>query len=133
MGEHLKAMAKIVHTPTFESAVVNIISGCTLLPAELEGLKIFNLSAMAGKKRKGGDGDYASPLLQGGGKKRKTPSSTDYAPIVKQIPPTSNTVEWLFSQCKFMLTPQRRSVMPANFEQLAFLRVNRHLWDLLLL
>ncbi|EGZ17544.1 hypothetical protein PHYSODRAFT_501462 [Phytophthora sojae] len=45
------------------------------------------------------------------------------------VPPTSNTVERLFSQCKLVLTPQRRSMLPANFEQLAFLQVNRGMWD----
>ncbi|KAE8909669.1 hypothetical protein PF005_g8112 [Phytophthora fragariae] len=44
------------------------------------------------------------------------------------VPPT-NTVERLFSQCKLVLTPQRRAMLPANFEQLAFHRVNRGMWD----
>ncbi|EGZ09678.1 hypothetical protein PHYSODRAFT_523900 [Phytophthora sojae] len=41
----------------------------------------------------------------------------------------SGVVKRLFSQCKLVLTPQRRSMLPANFEQLAFLRVNRGMWD----
>ncbi|KAE9052818.1 hypothetical protein PR001_g138 [Phytophthora rubi] len=45
------------------------------------------------------------------------------------IPPTSNIVERLFSQCKLVLTPQRHSMHPTNFEQLAFLRVNRSMRD----
>ncbi|ETI33442.1 hypothetical protein F443_19877 [Phytophthora nicotianae P1569] len=44
-------------------------------------------------------------------------------------PPTSNTVERLFSQCKLVLTPQRTCMLPANIEMLAFLRVNRDLWN----
>ncbi|EGZ19787.1 hypothetical protein PHYSODRAFT_495083 [Phytophthora sojae] len=57
------------------------------------------------------------------------PNTTRYIPLVKMVPPTSDTVERLFSQCKLVLTPQRRSMLPANFEQLAFLRVNRGMWD----
>jgi hypothetical protein len=38
-------------------------------------------------------------------------------------------VERLFSQCKLILTPQRAYMLPANFEMLAFLRVNRDLWN----
>ncbi|KAG6941549.1 hypothetical protein JG687_00019581 [Phytophthora cactorum] len=49
--------------------------------------------------------------------------------LVKIIPPTSNIVERLFLQYKLVLTPQRRSMDSANFEQLAFLRVNRDMWD----
>eukprot|EP00644_Phytophthora_capsici_P002948 jgi/Phyca11/103032/e_gw1.7.895.1 len=45
------------------------------------------------------------------------------------LPLTSNTCERLFSQCKLVLTPQRTSMLPANFELLMFLRANRSLWD----
>ncbi|EGZ15225.1 hypothetical protein PHYSODRAFT_505306 [Phytophthora sojae] len=62
-------------------------------------------------------------------KRKQAPSTTRYMPLVKMVPPRSNTVERLFSQCKLVLTPHRRSMLPANFEQLAFLRVNRGMWD----
>nr|CAI72317.1 hypothetical protein, conserved [Phytophthora infestans] len=44
------------------------------------------------------------------------------------IPATSNIVERLFFQCKLVLTPQRRSMDTANFEELGFLRVSRDMW-----
>ncbi|KAG2991339.1 hypothetical protein PC129_g21984 [Phytophthora cactorum] len=54
---------------------------------------------------------------------------TQHMLLVKMIPPTSGFVERLCSQFKLVLTPQRRSVAPANFEQLAFLLVIRGMWD----
>ncbi|EGZ22005.1 hypothetical protein PHYSODRAFT_251327 [Phytophthora sojae] len=130
MSETLKSTAKIVHTPAFESGVVKVISGTALSPAETAALKRFEQAQPTGKKRKEREEDYATMLLQGKGKKRKqAPSTTRYMPLVKMVPPTSNTVERIFSQYKLVLTPQRRSMLPANFEQLAFLRVNHGMWD----
>ncbi|ETL42536.1 hypothetical protein L916_06661 [Phytophthora nicotianae] len=45
------------------------------------------------------------------------------------VPPTSNTVERLFSSCKLIMTPHRSCMLPANFETIAFLRVNREMWN----
>ncbi|EGZ28822.1 hypothetical protein PHYSODRAFT_468078, partial [Phytophthora sojae] len=45
------------------------------------------------------------------------------------IPPTSNRCERLFSQCKLVMTPQRSSLLPINFEMIEFLRANRKYWD----
>ncbi|KAG2782967.1 hypothetical protein PC129_g10785 [Phytophthora cactorum] len=129
-GEHLKATAKIVHRAAFETGVVMVINGSLLASAEALVLKPFEVTPTAGKKRKERDEDYASQLLRSGGKKRKpTSNMKQYMPLIKMIPPTSNIVQRLFSQCKLVLTPQRRSMDPANFEQLAFLRVNRDMWD----
>eukprot|EP00644_Phytophthora_capsici_P018320 jgi/Phyca11/131982/e_gw1.125.25.1 len=55
--------------------------------------------------------------------------SPDFESGVFKIPPTSNHCERLFSQCKLILSPQRASLLPINFEILAFLRVNRTYWD----
>eukprot|EP00644_Phytophthora_capsici_P008308 jgi/Phyca11/114284/e_gw1.26.396.1 len=73
MADHLRASAKIVHSPTFESAL------------------------------------------------------TRYSALARLVPPTSNTVERLFSTCKLIMTPQRSCMLPANFEMIAFLRVNREM------
>jgi hypothetical protein len=130
MAEHLKSTAKIIHTPAFESGVVKVIAGSALSPAETAALKRFEVALPTGKKRTERDEDYASLLLQDKGKKRKhSASSPSYSPLVAMVPPTSNTVERLFSQCKLVMTPERRSMLPANFERLSFLRVNRSMWD----
>ncbi|OWY95181.1 LOW QUALITY PROTEIN: hypothetical protein PHMEG_00034881 [Phytophthora megakarya] len=116
--EHLKQSAMIVHTPAFESG--SFFAGTA-------ALKRFESPPPAGKKRKQREEeDYASLLFQGKVKKRKQSlDAPTYAPLAKMIPPTSNTVERLFSQCKLVLTPQRRAMLPANFEQVLFFRVNR--------
>ncbi|OWZ17684.1 hypothetical protein PHMEG_0008339 [Phytophthora megakarya] len=122
IGEHLKQSAKIVHTPAFKSGVAKFF-----LQPETPALKRFESPPAAGKKcKQREEEDHASLLLRGKGKKHKqSPDAPTYAPLVKMIPPTSNTVERLFSQFKLVLTPQRRAMRPANFEQLSFFRVNR--------
>ncbi|ETL77333.1 hypothetical protein L917_21726 [Phytophthora nicotianae] len=73
---------------------------------------------------------YAVEILRGSKKKRNAVAqSVSYSELAKMVPPTSNTVERLFSQCKLILTPQCACLLPANFEILAFLRVNRDLWN----
>ncbi|ETK87757.1 hypothetical protein L915_07854 [Phytophthora nicotianae] len=56
-------------------------------------------------------------------------ATVSFHELAKMVPPTSNTVERLFSRCKVVLTPQRTCMLPANFEMLAFLRVDRDLWN----
>ncbi|GMF36751.1 unnamed protein product [Phytophthora lilii] len=130
MAGHLKSSAKIVHISAFETGVVKVINGTALSSAETAALKRFEATQASLKKRKEREEDYASQLLQGKGKKAKqAPGAKSYIPLVKLVPPTSNTVERLFSQCKLVMTPQRRAMLPANFEQLAFLRVNCSMWD----
>ncbi|KAE8972872.1 hypothetical protein PR002_g26375 [Phytophthora rubi] len=130
MADHLKSTSKIVHTPAFETGVVKVIAGSVLSSAEEASLKRFEVTPATGKNRKEREEDYASLLVRSGGKKRIHSASTaSYAPLVRLVPPTSNTVERLFSQCKLVLTPQRRAMLPANFEQLTFLRVNRSMWN----
>lgn len=46
---------------------------------------------------------------------------------------TSNTVERLFSQCKYVLTDQRKSMPPIIFEAIIFLKMNRDFWDVAML
>ncbi|KAJ8558998.1 hypothetical protein ON010_g8451 [Phytophthora cinnamomi] len=123
MSEHLKSTAKIVHTPAFETVVVKVLAGSVLSSAEIAALKRFEQTQSIGKKRKEREEDYATVLLQGKGKRKHEARIATYMPLVKMVPPTSNTVERLFSQCKLVLTPQRRSMLPANFEQLTFLRL----------
>ncbi|KAG3108938.1 hypothetical protein PI125_g11387 [Phytophthora idaei] len=52
-----------------------------------------------------------------------------YSPLAALVPPTLNTCERLFSECKMTLTPQRSCMLPAHFEMLMFLRANKDMWD----
>ncbi|EGZ14428.1 hypothetical protein PHYSODRAFT_507731 [Phytophthora sojae] len=48
-----------------------------------------------------------------------------YSLLVRAIPWTSNCCESHFSQCKLVMTPQRSSLLPINFEMIAVLVLGR--------
>ncbi|KAG6943878.1 hypothetical protein JG688_00017390 [Phytophthora aleatoria] len=129
MRGHLMASAKIVHSPVFESAVVKVINGGVLSSAESTAVKRFEVPSGSGKRKTRAE-DYATQILRAGPSKRaKQDGVATYSSLLKQLPPTSNACERLFSQCKLVLTPQRTSMLPANFELVMFLRANRSMWD----
>jgi hypothetical protein len=110
-----------------EAAVVKTIAGQALTTAEKQTLEPFQVTETAQPKRKSRENDYAAELLRANPKKPR--NGHTYSKLVPLIPPTSNAVERLFSQCKLILTPQRSCMMPANFEMLTFLRVNMDMWN----
>ncbi|KAG6583225.1 uncharacterized protein IUM83_06135 [Phytophthora cinnamomi] len=131
-GKPLAPKRKIVHSPVFEAALVKIENKVKLTAAEARSVQRFVVDppASSGKRKERSSSDYANEILRGGKKARSSgAASATYHDLAKVVPPTSNTVERLFSQCKFILTPQRSCMLPANFEMLAFLRVNRDLWN----
>ncbi|KAG3250688.1 hypothetical protein PI124_g4689 [Phytophthora idaei] len=137
----LSATASIVHSPTFEAAVVKVINGAVarLTTIERRAVKRFEVSAAttnAGSKRKQRDDeeekleeDFASSVLRAKKVGGAEPASSAYVKLLEKLPPTSNRCERLFSQAKLVLTPQRASMLPVNFEMLMFLRANRGYWD----
>jgi hypothetical protein len=131
MANHLRPSAKIVHAPAFEAALVKVANCVKLTAAEARAMQRFVVEppASRGKRKERSSSDYASEILSGGKKAKASTSSVTYHDLAKVVPPNSNTVERLFSRCKFVLTPQRSCMLPANFEMLAFLRVNRDLWN----
>eukprot|EP00644_Phytophthora_capsici_P009925 jgi/Phyca11/119688/e_gw1.39.370.1 len=48
---------------------------------------------------------------------------------VRFIPPTSNTVERLFSVAKHTLSHHRQRMLPIHLETVLFLKMNRRFWD----
>ncbi|ETO82003.1 hypothetical protein F444_03769 [Phytophthora nicotianae P1976] len=116
MADHLRASAKIVHSPTFESALVKIGNGDTLATTEARAVKCFEVANDAeGDGERGGPGakgkkklrcDSAHAILHDGKKRRvSTRTQTRYSALARLVPPTSNTVEQLFSTCKLSMTP----------------------------
>ncbi|ETN02234.1 hypothetical protein PPTG_16857, partial [Phytophthora nicotianae INRA-310] len=74
--------------------------------------------------------DYSHAILRDGKKRRvSTRTKTRHSALAKLVSPISNTVERLFLTCKLIMTPQRSCMLPANFEMIAFLRVNREMWN----
>ncbi|RLN73019.1 hypothetical protein BBJ28_00013009 [Nothophytophthora sp. Chile5] len=121
-----KAGAKIVHSPVFEAAVVKTINEQVLASVERKTLRPFETSETVAPKRKGRGNDYAAEILQARAKKQ---SQSTYSKLVPLIPPTSNTVERLFSQCQLIMIPQHSCMMPEIFETLSFLQANMGMWN----
>ncbi|DAZ99557.1 TPA: LOW QUALITY PROTEIN: hypothetical protein N0F65_005429 [Lagenidium giganteum] len=66
--------------------------------------------------------DFANTALENAHRRRITIySTTCYASLLLNVPPTRNRCERLFSQFKLVLTQLRESMHPANFEMLTFL------------
>ncbi|ETN21260.1 hypothetical protein PPTG_01499 [Phytophthora nicotianae INRA-310] len=134
----LSATATIVHSPTFEAATVKVINGevGSLTASERKAIKRFEVetaSASSGRKRKRRDDDekeddFATSVLRAK-KASGRQTSASFLKLLEKLPPTSNRCERLFSQAKLVLTPQRASLLPVNFEKLMFLRANRSNWD----
>ncbi|ETI44701.1 hypothetical protein F443_10618 [Phytophthora nicotianae P1569] len=122
MGEYLRPNAKIVHSPLFESALVKIGNGDTLSTAEARAIKCFQAASDCEDK---GEGAKRPPSRR----RSRARSNVRYRALAKLVPPTSNTVERLFSSCKLITTPHRSCMLPANFVTIAFLRVNREMWN----
>ncbi|GMF41556.1 unnamed protein product [Phytophthora fragariaefolia] len=132
MASHLRPSARIVHDPAFEATLVKITNKVKLTASEAHAVQRFVMDppVTSGKRKDRSTSDYASEILRGEKKVRASgDASVTYGGLAKVVPPTSNTVERLFSQCKFVLTPQRPCMLPANFDMLAFLRANRDLWN----
>ncbi|KAG6942245.1 hypothetical protein JG687_00019172 [Phytophthora cactorum] len=70
-----------------------------------------------------------SEIIQQGGVKRRQMERAVYSPLAALVPPTLNTCERFFSECKMILTLQRSCMLPAHFEMLMFLRANKDMWD----
>ncbi|KAG2908868.1 hypothetical protein PC129_g7306 [Phytophthora cactorum] len=121
----LSATASIVHSPTFEAAVVINGEVARLTTSDRKAVKRFEVSTAttnAGSKRKQRNDeeekleeDFTSSVLRAkkvGGAK---PASSAYVKLLEKLPPTSNSCERLFSQAKLVLTPQRATMLPVNF------------------
>uniref|UniRef100_H3GKY9 BED-type domain-containing protein n=1 Tax=Phytophthora ramorum TaxID=164328 RepID=H3GKY9_PHYRM len=122
--EYLLPDAHIVHSPAFESAVVKVEA---LEPFELEAAAVptqaTSGSGVSTRSRNAAE-DFATALLRSDA---ATPQlSPRYSPIVAAMLPTSNLCERLLLQCKLVMTPQQSSLLPVNFEMIAFVRANRN-------
>ncbi|DBA02744.1 TPA: hypothetical protein N0F65_010672 [Lagenidium giganteum] len=120
---------EIVHSPRFENAVVRLTTDATLSTTDktqLEPFLVANVVAAALERRE----DFASSILRKAKKPRlQQEVCARYSVLARQMPATSNQCERLFSECKYVLSPQRSSLLPAKFEMLMFLKANRDLWS----
>ncbi|KAG2867030.1 hypothetical protein PC113_g2297 [Phytophthora cactorum] len=122
-------------TTMSEKRIVKICDGEKLSAAESAALKRFETPrsdeqpGASGRKRKERQDSYSAHVIQQGVSKRCQVERAAFSPLAALVPPTSNACEHLFSECKITLTPQRCSMLPAHFEMLTFLCVNKDMWD----
>ncbi|KAG6956857.1 hypothetical protein JG688_00011224 [Phytophthora aleatoria] len=128
MEEYLKPTAKIVHSPTFEAAVIKVTSSLPVTNAEAKTLEPFRRPEGSGQSEDEPAADFASEILRRVKKPRQSQRhAVDYVPLLGAIPPIGNRCERLFSECKYVLESHRASMRSANFERLIFLKANRDL------
>ena len=123
MKQHLAVDAAIVLSPSFEKAVVKVQRGKRLATAETFALRNFERDVVVVPAAT--VTDYATRVL----KKARIEQCDKYEDIVRHLPPTSNLVERFFSQAKFVLSPLRQKLLPANFEAILYLKLNQTYWS----
>ncbi|KAK1938966.1 hypothetical protein P3T76_009041 [Phytophthora citrophthora] len=132
-ANYLAYDATIVRSPSFGTAVVKVTCG--------EGaLTCTEAAAIAPFRIREGDtletsqendvATFAATLLHAGRKRSHAAANTaSYEPLLLHVPPTSNDCERLFSKAKAVLTPQRSSMLPINFEMIMLLKEIGSYWS----
>lgn len=135
-ARHLSANADIIQNKTFEKGIVKLQAGKEreLTPGERHEIRGYLKDAAAAEDIESEDSDEDDDAVkmhleyerlkevknvQGMSKYRST----------KHIACTTNMVERLFSRARIVMTDLRRSMTPRHLEMLMFLRLNRHLWN----
>ena len=131
MTKYLAATSKIVHSPSFENAVVKVQNGCcaNLTVTEKDTLENFESSdiTLAVSTPIDESVSFAVKALSAA----KIPRMEDGKSYdLNWLPATSNICERLFSRSKYTLTPYRSHMTPFNFESSMFLLINRDFWDI---
>lgn len=135
-SRYLSANADIVQNKIFEKGIVKLQAGREreLTVAERHEIRGYLQDATAPVDDESEESDEEDDAIkmhleyerlkevknvQGMSKYRST----------KHIACTTNMVERLFSRAKIVMTDLRRSMTPRHLEMLMFLRLNRHLWN----
>jgi len=129
MDKYLKQTSDIVHSPNFESGIVKILN------KEIRGLTVVeerSVMCFLRSKEKEPEKDekklsFAKEVLEN--KRRRLCDNSDKYVCLKYVPFTSDHVERLFSRCNYVLTSERQSLLPINFERTMYLKMNRGYWD----
>ncbi|ETP18590.1 hypothetical protein F441_07214 [Phytophthora nicotianae CJ01A1] len=130
MAKYLSKDANIVHSPAFESAVVKIMHQERLSRLETPAIASFQVGeSSASEPEEANASSFAATLLHAGNKRNyATANAPQYDSLLFHVPPTSNDCERLFSNAKAVMTPQRSSMLPINFEMIMFLKENASYW-----
>jgi hypothetical protein len=119
---------QISYIPTFHTAVQKILDGREnqLNALETNVMVPFKKPAGNNKQAAVNEADPVKVILMK--RKNNEVSKSSYYSL-EFIPPTSCDVERLFSISRHILTYDRSAITPKQFEELIFLRINSHLWD----
>ena len=121
---HLLNSSRVVHSNSFESAIVKLCNGDL---DELSNLEKSEVECfLLPKHVQLSDEDL--PAAVRAMKKRKVMSTVVYS-NVDWIPPTSNVVERFFSLCKQVYTKYRKRLLPVNLEMQLFLKLHSDFWS----
>ena len=133
-ASHLEWNSNIVHSPTFESAVVKLQRGeeDTLNSEERRAVECFLKPNCVDLSTEETQNDNVNIVEQAAieeqDRKRLRSGSSMYLSTY-HILPTSNIVERLFSSARYLLDDNRKKMLPRNVEICLYLKVNRSLWD----
>ncbi|KAE8876876.1 hypothetical protein PF003_g27457 [Phytophthora fragariae] len=120
-----------MHSPLFEAAVIKVLAGkaASLTAEEAEELKPFRVENEA----PGSSAEVTAAAKEGFAdrilKRRKTATEPTTYKLLSAIPPTSNTVERLFSVARAVLRHERHRLSPMTLEMILFLKVNGGFWN----
>ncbi|KAK1945571.1 hypothetical protein P3T76_002619 [Phytophthora citrophthora] len=132
-ANYLANDATIVHSPSFETAVVKVTRGDgALTHTEAAAIAPFRIREgdTLETSQENDVATFATTLLHAGSKRSHAAANTaSYEPLLLHVPPTSNDCERFFSKAKAVLTPQRSSMLPINFEMIMFLKKNGSYWS----
>lgn len=140
MAHHLAPQAEIVHSPNFESGVIKILSCKGLTDAEAQACaKLRKQTSIDGQieDEATNNGTLSTAERLNLNRKRRRLIAQglrnpeyEYVDASQYLCATSNVCERLFSQGKYVLTPQRKHMSPILFEAIMFLKKNIDYWDI---
>ena len=127
--------SNIVHSPTFESAIVKVQRGeeDTLNSEERRVMECFkkpNYVDLSTEETQNNDVNIVEQAaIKEQDRKRQRTGVSIYSSTYHLLP-TSNVVERLFSSAKYLLDDNRKKMLPRNVEICLYLKINRNLWNL---
>lgn len=131
MADRLSSTAKIIHDPTFESAICKILNKEFDRMSESERNSVRHLLLEENVSHNEEHEDFSTLSLgERGLKKRKLLGNSSKYMDVRFIRPTSNISERLFSTAGYALSDRRKDILPMNFERQIFIHGNTKLWGI---
>lgn len=125
MAHYLAKNSQIVTNPNFEAALIKILSKKEDELSAAEKREVARLRIPT-ETITDSEEDFAESIEKEAKKVKLTKSLyVDLSYII----PTSNRVERAFSAAKLVHTDNRKRLTPCHLEEIMFLKLNRHWWD----